>query len=63
MLGTEDRDEKKWTPHVRADRQLSLERSQRLGHVIGPNWFLVARQVCQGDGELRLVQRAGRLPR
>ncbi len=42
MLGVEDRDEKKWAPHVRLDRQLSLERSQRLGHMIGVNWFFVA---------------------
>jgi DNA-binding CsgD family transcriptional regulator len=42
LLGQEDRDEKKWLPQVRADRQLALERSQRLGHMIGAWWFFVA---------------------
>jgi DNA-binding CsgD family transcriptional regulator len=42
LLGQEDRDEKKWVPQVRADRQLALERSQRLGHMTGASWFFVA---------------------
>jgi hypothetical protein len=42
LLGAEDRDEKKWAPQVRADRQLALERSQRLGHMTGRNWFFAA---------------------
>jgi hypothetical protein len=54
MLGTEDRDEKKWAPQVRADRQLALERSQRLGHMTGVNWFFVqlARHAREPGGEL-----------
>ena len=43
MLGVEDRDEKRWAPHVRADRQLALERSGRLAHMTGRNWFFAAR--------------------
>jgi hypothetical protein len=51
LLGTEDRDEKKWAPQARADRQLGLERSHRLGHMTGRNQFFVAlvahaRQHC-----------------
>jgi hypothetical protein len=42
LLGQEDRDEKKWAPQFRADRQLALERSQRLGHMTGASWFFVA---------------------
>ena len=42
LLGQEDRDEKRWLPMVRADRQLALERSQRLGHMTGASWFFVA---------------------
>ncbi|HUY48285.1 MAG TPA: replication-relaxation family protein [Streptosporangiaceae bacterium] len=55
LLGAEDRDEKKWVPQVRADRQLALERSQRLGHMTGRNWFFVALAVHAraGGGELR----------
>lgn len=55
LLGVEDRDERKWTPHVRADRQLSLERSQRLGHLTGVNGFFVAlaKYAREGGGELR----------
>jgi hypothetical protein len=54
MLGQEDRDEKKWLPQVRADRQLALERSQRLGHMTGVSWFFVAlaRHAREGGGEL-----------
>jgi hypothetical protein len=54
MLGQEDRDEKKWLPQVRADRQLALERSQRLGHMTGASWFFVAlaRHAREGGGEL-----------
>ncbi|MDX6393264.1 MAG: hypothetical protein QOJ73_4327, partial [Streptosporangiaceae bacterium] len=55
LLGAEDRDERKWLPQVRTDRQLALERSQRLGHITGTNWFFVslARHARQGGGELR----------
>lgn len=42
LLGQEDRDEKRWLPQVRTDRQLALERSQRLGHMTGASWFFVA---------------------
>jgi hypothetical protein len=54
MLGTEDRDERKWVPHVRADRQLALERSPRLSHMTGRNWFFVslARHAREHGGEL-----------
>jgi hypothetical protein len=54
MLGQEDRDEKKWAPQVRADRQLALERSQRLGHITGASWFFVAlaRHAREHGGEL-----------
>ena len=55
MLGVEDREEKRWLPHVRADRQLSLERSPRLSHMTGRNWLFVAlvRHARQHGGELR----------
>ena len=56
LLGQEDRDEKKWLPQVRTDRQLALERSQRLGHMTGASWFFaaLARHARQhGGGELR----------
>jgi hypothetical protein len=55
LLGAEDRDEKRWAPQVRADRQLALERSQRLAHMIGVNWFFVslAAHARQDGGELR----------
>lgn len=55
MLGVEDCKEKRWLPHVRADRQLSLERSLRLSHMTGRNWFFVAlvRHARQHGGELR----------
>jgi hypothetical protein len=42
---------------VRADRQLALERSQRLGHMVGANWFFVslaAHARRTGSGELRV---------
>jgi Replication-relaxation len=42
LLGVEDRDERKWAAQVRADRQLGLERSPRLGHMTGQNQFFVA---------------------
>jgi hypothetical protein len=55
LLGAEDRNERKWVPQVRADRQLALERSQRLAHMIGRNWFFVslAAHARAGGGELR----------
>jgi hypothetical protein len=54
LLGAEDRDEKKWLPQVRADRQLALERSQRLAHMTGRNWFFaaLAAHARAGGGEL-----------
>ena len=55
LLGQENRDEKRWLPQVRADRQLALERSQRLGHMTGASWFFVAlaRHAREhGGGEL-----------
>ncbi|HEY6311397.1 MAG TPA: hypothetical protein VIY52_11420 [Streptosporangiaceae bacterium] len=53
--GAEDRDEHRWAPHVRADRQLALERSPRLSHMTGRNWFFVtlARHAREHGGELR----------
>ena len=66
LLGAEDRDEKKWAPQVRADRQLALERSQRLSHMTGRNWFFtaLAAHARKGGGELREwlneTQAAGR---
>jgi hypothetical protein len=59
LLGAEDRDEKRWAPQVRADRQLALERSQRLAHVVGVHWFfvaLVAHARRDGGGKLRQWQ-------
>jgi hypothetical protein len=55
LLGVEDRDERKWAPQVRADRQLGLERSPRLGHMTGRNQFFVARAAHAREygGELR----------
>ena len=54
LLGTEDRDDSRWTPQVRADRQLALERSARLGHMTGRNWFFatLARHARQHGGQL-----------
>jgi hypothetical protein len=54
MLGVEDRDEHRWAPQVRTDRQLSLECSPRLGHMTGRNWFFVAlaKHACEHGGEL-----------
>ena len=56
LLGQEDREERKWLPQVRADRQLALERSQRLGHMTGTSWFFtaLARHAREhGGGELQ----------
>jgi len=55
LLGAEDRDDGKWLPQVRAGRQVALQRSQRLAHMIGTNWFFVvlAAHARQGAGELR----------
>lgn len=55
LLGAEDGDERKWASAVRADRQLALERSQRLAHLTGANGFFAAlaahaRQAGDGDG-------------
>jgi hypothetical protein len=41
---------------VRTDRQLALERSQRLAHLVGTNTFfaaLAAHARMTGEGELR----------
>jgi Replication-relaxation len=50
LLGAEDADEKRWLAAVRADRQLALERSQRLAHLVGVNWFFaaLAARACIG---------------
>ncbi|MGO8957775.1 MAG: replication-relaxation family protein [Streptosporangiaceae bacterium] len=55
LLGAEDRDDGKWLPQVRAGRQVALQRSQRLAHMIGANCFFVAlaAHARQGAGELR----------
>ena len=55
LLGTEDREERKWAPQARADRQLGLERSPRLGHMTGRNQFFVALAAYAREhgGELR----------
>ncbi len=55
LLGAEDCDDKKWLPQVRAGRQVALQRSQRLAHMTGANWFFVslAVQARRGGGELR----------
>jgi DNA-binding CsgD family transcriptional regulator len=55
LLGQEDRDDRKWAPQARKDRQLALERSQRLGHMTGTSWFfvsLVRHGREHGGGEL-----------
>jgi hypothetical protein len=54
LLGAEDRDEARWVPQVRADRQLGLERSPRLSHMTGRNWFFaaLARHAREHGGEL-----------
>ena len=58
LLGAEDRDEKRWVPQVRADRQLALARSQRLANLVGVNWFFVSLTAHAriGGGELRQWQ-------
>src|ERR1039457_6778614 len=54
LLGTEDRDQNRWAPQVRTDRQLGLERSPRLGHMTGRNWFFAAlvKDAREHGGEL-----------
>jgi hypothetical protein len=54
-LGAEDRDENKRLSQVRAGRQIALQRSQRLSHLTGANWFFVslARHARRGGGALR----------
>jgi hypothetical protein len=42
LLGAEDRDDRKWATAVRADRQIALEHSQRLTHMVGANWLFTA---------------------
>src|SRR5580704_17377029 len=59
LLGAEDRDDRKWASAVRADRQIALERSQRLAHMTGVNWFFAAlarhaREDIEGATELRM---------
>jgi hypothetical protein len=58
LLGTEDRDDAKWATAVRADRQVALEQSQRLAHMVGANWCFTAlarhaRLDATGGTELR----------
>jgi len=55
LLGVEDRNERKWAPQARADRQRGLERSPRLSHMTGRNQFFVAlvAHARQHGGELR----------
>jgi len=56
LLAAEDRDDKKWPPQVRTDRQLALVQSQRLAHMTGTSWFFVslaAHARGSGHGELR----------
>jgi hypothetical protein len=58
LLRAEDADDRTWQTAVRADRQLALERSQRLAHLTGVNWFFAAlaahaRKAAAGT-ELRL---------
>jgi hypothetical protein len=54
LLGVEDRDQNRWAPQVRTDRQLGLERSPRLGHMTGRNWFFAAlvKDARERGGEL-----------
>jgi Replication-relaxation len=54
ILNQETRDEKRWPPQARSDRQLALERCQRLGHITGASWFYVslARRAREHGGEL-----------
>jgi Replication-relaxation len=40
LLGAEDRDDRKWLPQVRSGRQVALQRSQRLAHMIGDQLVL-----------------------
>lgn len=57
LLGVEDGDEHKWLTAVRRDRQLALERSQRLAHLVGANWFFAALAGdarAAGESELRM---------
>jgi hypothetical protein len=55
LLGVEDRDERKWAPQARADRQRGLGRSPRLSHMTGRNQFFVAlaAHAREHGGELR----------
>jgi hypothetical protein len=56
LLETEDRDiGGKWRAQIRSDRLLSLERSQRLGHMTGVNGFFsrLIRNQRHGRGQLR----------
>jgi len=55
ILGAEDRDDNKWLSQVRAGRQIALQRSQRLSHLTGANWFFVslAGYARRSGGELQ----------
>lgn len=56
LLEIEDgNDAEKWHQKVRTDRQLALQRSQRLGHIIGTNEFFISllRKSRTGTGCLR----------
>ncbi len=50
LLGAEDRDERKWLPEVRADRQLALERSQRasLPEAVHGEWAGIRGRTARG---------------
>jgi hypothetical protein len=54
VLAAEDGDESRWAGQVRADRQLALQTSQRLGHQVGANGFFVALAAHgrRGGGQL-----------
>lgn len=58
LLGAEDRDERKWLTAGRTDRQLALEHSQRLAHILGVNWFFAAltahARTTGGEAGLRM---------
>jgi Replication-relaxation len=63
LLGVEDGDEHKWLTAVRRDRQLALERSQRLAHLVGVNWFFAslagdAREAAEGELQTWLNETA-----
>jgi Replication-relaxation len=54
-LGCRGSRRREMPPHVRAGRQVALQRSQRLAHMTGANWFFVslAAQARRGGGNCR----------